>query len=253
MSESRRVLVLANETVAGRAVLDEVRYRGGPDAEVCVVSPVLVPSKLGHLLGTAQDTALDQARIRLDESVEAMRAAGLRAEGHLSDADPQQALDDWIRVFRPDEIIVSTHPPSRSTWLEKSIVQTARERYSLPVHHVVVDTVHEAETIHRDQVREGPRAPRPSLTLYRASEYEEALTVHDGGFANQSSAGRSGVTFTTAQPEVHDDAIFFMVDIPEDLAQPYEVPSGGADRRFVIPADLVNRHIPRAVSGDFSE
>lgn len=253
MSESRRVLVLANETVAGRAILDEVRYRGGPQAQVRIVSPVLVPSRLSHFLGTSQDEALNQARARLEESVAAMRAEGFDADGKLSDSAPLQALDDGIRVFEPDEVIISTHPPARSTWLEKKVVEQAREQYSLPIHHVVVDTVHEAETIHRDPTARGPRAPKRKLTLYRASEYQEAVTVHSGGFENANTLGRSGVAFTTAEPIAADESIVFMVEIPEDLAEPYEVTAEGSDRVFIIPADLVNRHIPRAVSGDFSE
>jgi len=253
MSESRRVLVLANETVAARAVLDEVRYRGGPDAVVRVVAPILQRSRLSHLLDTSKDTALNQARERMEASVAAMLAAGLRADGRISDGDPLQALDDGIRVFNPDEVIISTHPPNRSTWLEKSVVKTARERYSIPIHHVVVDTVHEAETIHRDDLPAGPSKPSRKVTLYRASEYDEAVAVQSGGFQNSQSAGRSGVVFSTAQPSRHDESIFFMVEIPEDLAEPYEISAEGEDRLFVIPADLVNRHIPRAVSGDFSE
>ncbi len=253
MSDSRRILVLATETVAGRAILDEVRYRGGPDAVVRIVSPVLVPSRLSHLLGTSRDSALDQARERLDASVASMRAAGLDAEGRLSDSDPAQALEDGVRVFRPDEVIISTHPPSRSTWLEKKVVSQAREALSIPVHHVVVDLIHESDVVDRDTTKPGPRAPKRKLTLYRASEYEEAVTVHSGGFENESTAGRSGVAFTTAEPGAVDETIVFMVEIPEDLAEPYEVTTDGPDRIFVIPADLVNRHIPRAISGDFSE
>lgn len=253
MADSRRILVLATETVAGRAILDEVRYRGGPEAQVRIVSPVLVPSRLSHFLGTSRDKALDQARERLDASVAAMRAAGLHAEGRLSDADPVQALDDGIRVFQPDEVIISTHPPARSTWLEKKVVATARAEYSIPIHHVVVDLVHEADSVDRDTTKPGPRVPRQKLTLYRASEYEEAVNVHSGGFENENASGRSGVAFTTGEPDTVDEAIVFMVEIPEDLAEPYEVTTDGPDRVFIIPADLVNRHIPRAVSGDFSE
>jgi len=44
-----------------------------------------------------------------------------------------------MRTFGPDELIISTHPPERSHWLERGVVAGARERFALPVTHVVVD------------------------------------------------------------------------------------------------------------------
>ncbi|HET6697106.1 MAG TPA: hypothetical protein VFG85_11410, partial [Gaiellaceae bacterium] len=55
------------------------------------------------------------------------------------DADPIQAMDDALRTFGADEIVISTHPPGRSNWLEKEIIARARERYDVPITHVVVD------------------------------------------------------------------------------------------------------------------
>ena len=52
----------------------------------------------------------------------ALRAAGLDARGEIGDADPLQALDDHFRVFEPDEVVISTHPPDRSQWLERRVV-----------------------------------------------------------------------------------------------------------------------------------
>jgi GABA permease len=68
-----------------------------------------------------------------------MRAAGLDAGGEIGDGDPVQAIEDALRTFRPDELIVSTHPPGRSLWLERAVIERARERFDLPLTHVVVD------------------------------------------------------------------------------------------------------------------
>ena len=67
----------------------------------------------------------------------------------MGDAEPLQAMDDAVRLFGPDEIIISTHPEGRSHWLERGIVEAARERFAVPITHVVVDL--EAE---QDEVRE---------------------------------------------------------------------------------------------------
>jgi hypothetical protein len=54
-----------------------------------------------------------------------------------------QAIEDALRTFGADEIIISTHPPGRSNWLEKEVIERARERFDLPITHVVVDLEHE--------------------------------------------------------------------------------------------------------------
>ena len=136
----RRILVIANETCAGRRVVEEVRYRAGPgDAEALVVAPQLAGNRLTHWLDGASDERRAKAEERLAQSVAALEAAGLRASGQIGDADPLQALDDAARIFPPDEVVISTHPPDRSNWLEKRVVQRARERYPWPITHVVVD------------------------------------------------------------------------------------------------------------------
>ena len=44
-----------------------------------------------------------------------------------------------MRLFRPNEMVVSTHPEGRSNWLERGVVSALRERYDVPLTHVVVD------------------------------------------------------------------------------------------------------------------
>jgi GABA permease len=135
-----RVLVVANETVGGRTLLDELgrRTAGGP-SEIYVVVPALTSSRLEHLAHDV-DGAIAEARRRLDASLAAMRAAGLDARGEVGDHhDPNTAIEDALRGFAADEVIVSTHPPERSKWLESGVVERARSEIPLPVSHVVVD------------------------------------------------------------------------------------------------------------------
>ena len=56
-------------------------------------------------------------------------------------------MEDALRLFGADEIIISTHPEGRSHWLEKGIVEGARERFAVPITHVVVDLVAEREEV----------------------------------------------------------------------------------------------------------
>jgi GABA permease len=135
--DRRQILVVANETVSGRALRAEVLERAGGGARVLVVCPAL-NSPIRHWTSD-EDHAHALAQERLDESLAALGGEGVEAAGEVGDADPIQAIDDALRTFDPDEIVISTHPPGRSNWLEKEVVSRARERYPLPITHVVVD------------------------------------------------------------------------------------------------------------------
>jgi GABA permease len=145
--EVHRILVVANETVGGRSLLEEIKRRaGGTGSEVYVVVPALTSSRLEHLAHDV-DAALAEARKRLDDSLAAMRGAGIDARGEVGDHhDPNTAIEDALAVFAADEVIVSTHPPERSKWLERGVVERAREEIPLPVSHVVVDLEAERAT-----------------------------------------------------------------------------------------------------------
>ena len=137
-AERRHILVVANETCAGKALCDEIRYRvRGYDADVLVIAPAL-SSQLRYWTSDV-DGARATAQGRLDASLAALAAAGVRAQGEIGDADPLQAIEDGLRTFGANEIIISTHPPGRSNWLERDIVKRARELYDLPITHVVVN------------------------------------------------------------------------------------------------------------------
>ena len=144
-SGPRRILVVANETVAGRALRGEIVLRALPDALVLVVCPAL-NSPIRHWVSD-EDHARAEAQKRLDGSLAALAQAGVAARGEVGDADPLQAMEDALRTFGADEIIVSTHPPGRSNWLEKGVVGRARELFDLPLTHVVVDLEHESQQI----------------------------------------------------------------------------------------------------------
>jgi Ca2+/Na+ antiporter len=134
----RRILVVANETVGGSELLDRIRGLGeGARANVFVVSPAL-NTPLRHL-ASDEDPARVQAQERLDRSLARLAREGIDARGEVGDGDPLQAIEDALRTFGADEIVISTHPEGRSNWLERGVVTGARERFAVPIHHVVVD------------------------------------------------------------------------------------------------------------------
>lgn len=137
----QRLLVLANEICMGEELFEAMRERsdgGDGDSDVLVVAPALT-SRIRYWMSD-EDPGIAEAGWRLEASLEQCGAAGVSARGALGDADPLQALDDAVFSFSPDEIIIATRPESSSNWLEEGLVAQARDRYSQPITHVVVDT-----------------------------------------------------------------------------------------------------------------
>ena len=136
--DDRRILVIANETVGGGALRNEIRSRSeGYNAEVLVVTPAL-NSPVRHWTSD-EDRARAEAQQRLEASLERLGRAGIDARGEVGDGDPLQAIEDALRTFGADQIVISTHPEGRSHWLERGVVTGAKQRFAVPITHVVVD------------------------------------------------------------------------------------------------------------------
>jgi hypothetical protein len=142
--DEKRILVIANETVGGEPLREMIRQKSeGFREEVLVVCPAL-NSPLRHW-ASDEDRARAAAQERLNRSLERLAALGISARGEVGDSEPLQAIEDALRTFGADEVILSTHPPGRSNWLEKGVVRGARERFDVPITHVVVDLEAERE------------------------------------------------------------------------------------------------------------
>src|SRR6266705_1627440 len=142
----RRILVIANETVGGHTLRSAILEKSlDVREEVLVVTPAL-NSPLKHWVSD-EDGARAAAQQRLDTSLAQLAEAGVEARGEVGDGDPLQAIEDALRTFGADEIIISTHPQGRSNWLERGVVEKARERFAVPITHVVVDLERESEEV----------------------------------------------------------------------------------------------------------
>ena len=136
--DERRILVIANETVGGDELLAILRRKAeGVNEQVLVVCPAL--NSQMRTWASDEDGARAAAQRRLDTSLERLRRDGVHAQGEVGDGDPLQAIEDALRTFGADEIVISTHPHGRSNWLERNVVGDARDRFDVPITHVVVD------------------------------------------------------------------------------------------------------------------
>jgi hypothetical protein len=136
----RHLLVIANETVAGESLIEVVRKRAaGAPLHVTVICPVSQPRE-GYVV--YQDTRRAAAGRRLDKTLTSLREAGILAQGFVVESDPVDAVRDAIAQLEPPptEIVVSTHPQKKSSWLRRNVVDRIRDAArDLPVDHVVVD------------------------------------------------------------------------------------------------------------------
>ncbi len=136
--KTKHVLVVANETVASRTLVDTIEgHSAGGPIEITVVAPVNQPRQ-GYVV--YYDTRKAAARRRLDKTLDLLRSEGYPATGVVVEADPVAALRDAIAQLEPDEVIVSTHPQQKSGWLRRNAVeQMRRVAGDIPFEHVVVD------------------------------------------------------------------------------------------------------------------
>jgi hypothetical protein len=135
-----RILVVANETVAGAELREEL-LSDDTDAEIRVVCPIL-PSRV-HLIASDIDHELAEARERLQTTLAWAQEQGIEMTGHVSSETPFVAIVDELRTYPADELIVSTHPPAKSRWLESRLIERLRAECEIPVRHVVVDLARE--------------------------------------------------------------------------------------------------------------
>ncbi|MBA3347385.1 MAG: universal stress protein [Actinobacteria bacterium] len=134
-SEKRTVLVVANETLNGDELLDAVRrHAEGGDVLVRVIAPVNAPRE-GYVV--YDNTRRAASGRRLDRTLAQLRAAGITAIGDVIDNDPLTAVRDAIAQDEPDELIVSTHPESKSGWRRRNLVDEIRRvAGDIPIEHV---------------------------------------------------------------------------------------------------------------------
>jgi hypothetical protein len=133
----REILVVANRTLGGRALLDRVRELAA--AEETSFRLVVPQSKPSSGLVIYDEAVRESAQVRVDLALSAVAGEGIEASGEVGDADPFLATMDAVAQQRPDEIIISTHPATSSGWLRRDLVERLRNATGLPVEHVVVD------------------------------------------------------------------------------------------------------------------
>ena len=171
----RRIVILANEAIGDPALVREiVRHTHGRPAQARIVAPAIVKSPLDLAAGDVDDD-IAEARRRLEVSIAALAESGIEATGDVGEADPVLALEDALRLFPADEVIVVAHPQDHATWLEQDVVERTRREVDIPI--TVIEIEREGAV---KAVREvsPARSDEPGLAE-RESTYDIPISTRD--------------------------------------------------------------------------
>lgn len=134
----KRILALASEAISADALRSAVGSDVADDAEVLVVAPAL-NTKTRFFLADP-DPAIERAEAIQQESVERLDEAGVdAAAGQPGEEDPLLAVQDALATYPADEIVLFIHEGGKQNWLEQGVVESARERFGVPVRHMIIE------------------------------------------------------------------------------------------------------------------
>jgi hypothetical protein len=192
-----RVLVVANETIGGRKLLEAIRERRDRNASLSVV--ICVPRAEPRHGSIIYDEAVFQAaQVRVDLARAFLRDEDIDAIGEVGDPDPYTAAMDAVREYDPDKVIVSTKPATISGWLRRDLVERIGDAAGIPVEHVVSDIEAEGLPFQVTLVVANRTASSPQLRerlLAKAKEGDGrhlfiCVVPQEGGLGNAALAAR---------------------------------------------------------------
>ena len=136
--DRKKLLVIATAPVEPGPLRDAVREHAGDEAEILrVVAPASDVSPL-QWLASDEDKAREKAAKVASGAAESVEPEAARTETEVGDTDPVQAIEDALRTFPADEVLVVTRPDDDASWLEEDSAQEARERFGVPVTRLTV-------------------------------------------------------------------------------------------------------------------
>src|SRR3954465_11761227 len=133
------VLVLANETIGGKPLLDRVLAIRDEAGGAVRFHPVVPMTRPRHGNVIYDEAVRDGAQVRVDLALSFMREEGIEGTGEVGDEDPVNAVLDALHDRDIDKILVSPLPAPASGWLRRDIIDRLHDETGLPVEHVVVD------------------------------------------------------------------------------------------------------------------
>jgi hypothetical protein len=244
----KRILVVANETVAGQPLIEAVKRRaeGDDDVHVHVICPQNQP-RHGYVI--YDDHVRDAAENRLRMTLALLHEAGIDADGAVVDPDPYSAVMDALGEEDYDEIVVSTHPETRSGWLRQGLVDRLARATRRPVEHVVVDLDAERDDVKRTLVvanqTVGGRELLEHLKKKAAEEPRRFIVIapQAGGNGDSASDAHARLAHTLSEMQAAGLEAIGQVVHPD----PYTAIQNAL--QFYAPDDIVISTFPETRSG----
>jgi hypothetical protein len=245
----KRILVVANETVAGQPLIDAVRRRAeGEDVHVHVICPQNQP-RHGYVIYEEHVRGAAENRLRMTLAL--LHEAGIEADGAVVDPDPYSAVMDALGEEDYDEIVVSTHPETRSGWLRQGLVDRLHRATRRPVEHVVVDLDAERDDVKRTLVVANQTVGGPELLEHlkqKAAEEPRRFIVicpqaGADGDGDAADAAHERLAHTLSQLEAAGLEAIGQVVHPD----PYTAIQNAL--QFYAPDDIVISTFPETRSG----
>jgi hypothetical protein len=179
-----KLLVVATAPDPEDELRERLRRFREEDAEVLVIAPASDLSLLQWLTS-------DEDRARADAERKAQRAARAvgAAEAIVGDADPVIAIEDALRVFPANELIVVTRPEDEATWLERDVLDGIENYFGLPVTHLIDDDVGHGEASHRSERAARPEVSRWETFARNIARGENPFTAFRAQFAVAVAVG----------------------------------------------------------------
>src|SRR5215211_3275781 len=134
--DRRRILVVANRTLATEEVRSELLRYAAEGGELHLVAPIL--ASRAHYIASDIDRELEDARERLRDALAWAADHGVELTGRVGDPNAALgAIEDELRRSCADEVLIATLPPKQSNWLETGILTRLRDELDVPVKHLV--------------------------------------------------------------------------------------------------------------------
>jgi hypothetical protein len=131
----RHVLVVASQTVGGPQLIESLERRATSSPHRFTV---IAPQSGG-------DDGASATQARLEQTLAALRQAGLEVSGYVTHPDPLTSIRNAVQSYPADEIVISTLPRAKSRWLRGDLIGQARRATGRPVEHLVYDPDAERE------------------------------------------------------------------------------------------------------------
>ncbi len=134
----KRLLVLAGAAVVDVGELpDSVKEAISAADEVFVVTPTLA-SRLDWLMSDI-DRARHEADARLDTVLGQLHSKGVDAEGTVGDDTPLTAIEDHVRAYEPDHILIALRSQEHADWQERGLLDSTLGKFAIPVSVFEID------------------------------------------------------------------------------------------------------------------